>query len=117
MEEATEDIQKLGGMEALDAPYLRIYPVYAGSDVRWGTDTLVGLVDRAAKSVRKQFPDAVLSVGQLSKNGGAPQAVVFVDAKSTLADLIALDFAKVNPVAGPVFIEGAQAGDDDELTH
>lgn len=60
----------INGVHLADAPYLRIYPVYSGTDVRWGTDTLVGLVDRAAKSVRKQFPDAVLSVGQLSKNGG-----------------------------------------------
>jgi penicillin-insensitive murein endopeptidase len=64
------DGKLLNGVHLDGAPYLRIYPVYAGSDVRWGTDTLVGLVDRAAKSVRKQFPDAVLSVGQLSKNGG-----------------------------------------------
>jgi penicillin-insensitive murein endopeptidase len=64
------DGKLLNGVHLADSPYLRIYPVYAGSDVRWGTDTLVGLVDRAAKSVRKQFPDAVLSVGQLSKNGG-----------------------------------------------
>jgi penicillin-insensitive murein endopeptidase len=60
----------VNGVHLADAPYLRIYPVYTGSDVRWGTDTLVGLVDRAARSVHKQFPDAVLSVGQLSKNGG-----------------------------------------------
>jgi len=64
------DGKLLNGVHLADAPYLRIYPVYTGSDVRWGTDTLVGLVDRAAKNVRKQFPDAVLSVGQLSKNGG-----------------------------------------------
>jgi penicillin-insensitive murein endopeptidase len=64
------DGKLLNGVHLEGAPYLRIYPVYTGSDVRWGTDTLVGLVDRAAKSVRKQFPDAVLSVGQLSKNGG-----------------------------------------------
>ncbi len=62
--------QLLGGVHLSDAPYLRGYPVYAGSDVRWGTSVLVGLVDRAAKSVRKQFPDAVLSVGHLSKAGG-----------------------------------------------
>lgn len=62
--------QLVGGVHLADAPYLRVYPVYAGSDVRWGTDTLVGLVDRSAKSVRKQFPDAVLSVGHLSKAGG-----------------------------------------------
>ena len=60
----------LNGVHLDGAPYLRIYPVYTGSDVCWGTDTLVSLVDRAARSVRKQFPDAVLSVGQLSKNGG-----------------------------------------------
>lgn len=60
----------LGGMHLATSPYLRVYPVYADRDVRWGTDTLVGLVDRAAKSVRKQFPDAVMSVGHLSKQGG-----------------------------------------------
>lgn len=62
--------QLIGGMHLADAPYLRVYPVYAGADVRWGTDTLVGLVDRAAKNVRKQFSDAVMSVGHLSKAGG-----------------------------------------------
>jgi penicillin-insensitive murein endopeptidase len=30
----------------------------------------VGLIDHAARSVRKQFPDAMLSVGHLSRNGG-----------------------------------------------
>jgi len=60
----------VGGAHLGDAPYLRIYPVYASADVRWGIEPLVGLVDRAAKNVRKQFPDAVLSVGHLSKAGG-----------------------------------------------
>ncbi|MBS2015102.1 MAG: penicillin-insensitive murein endopeptidase [Deltaproteobacteria bacterium] len=60
----------LGGAHLADAPYLRVYPAYSGGDVRWGLDGLVGLVDRAAKNVRKQFPDAVLSVGHLSKKGG-----------------------------------------------
>ena len=60
----------VGGAHLGDAPYLRIYPVYAGADVRYGVDPLVGLIDRSAKSVRKQFPDAVLSVGHLSKAGG-----------------------------------------------
>jgi penicillin-insensitive murein endopeptidase len=60
----------IGGAHLADAPYLRIYPVYAGADVRWGVEPLVGLVDRAAKNVHKQFPDAVLSVGHLSKAGG-----------------------------------------------
>jgi len=37
-------------------------------------------------------------------------------ARSTLSDLAALDFGKVNPVAGPVFIEGAQPGDAIKVT-
>ncbi|MDB4946313.1 MAG: hypothetical protein JWP97_5847 [Labilithrix sp.] len=60
----------LGGAHLATTPYLRVYPVYADRDVRWGTDTLVGLIDRSARAVRKQFPDAVMSVGHLSKQGG-----------------------------------------------
>ncbi|MDB4936755.1 MAG: hypothetical protein JWP87_3727 [Labilithrix sp.] len=60
----------IGGAHLASAPYLRIYPVYASSDVRWGVEPLVGLVDRAAKAVHKQFPDAILSVGHLSRAGG-----------------------------------------------
>ena len=37
-------------------------------------------------------------------------------AKSTLADLAKLDFARVNPVAGPVYVEGAEAGDAIKVT-
>lgn len=39
-----------------------------------------------------------------------------LNATSTLPDLLALDFAKVNPVAGPVYIEGAQPGDAIKVT-
>ena len=60
----------VGGAHLAIAPYLRVYPVYGNSDVRWGVDSLVGLVDRAARSVRKQYPDAVCSIGHLSKQGG-----------------------------------------------
>ena len=60
----------IGGAHLGDAPYLRQYPVYANGDVRWGVEPLVGLIDRAAKFVRKQFSDAVLSIGHLSKAGG-----------------------------------------------
>jgi penicillin-insensitive murein endopeptidase len=60
----------VGGAHLASSPYLRIYPVYASSDVRWGVEPLVGLIDRAAKSVHKQVPDAILSVGHLSKAGG-----------------------------------------------
>lgn len=60
----------VSGARLDDAPYLRVYPVYAGNDARWGLDALVSMVDRAGRSVRRQFPDAVLSVGHLSKAGG-----------------------------------------------
>jgi len=62
--------QLVSGSRLGDAPYLRIYPVYAGNDARWGLDSLVSLIDRAGKSVRQKFPDAVLSVGHLSRAGG-----------------------------------------------
>ena len=39
-----------------------------------------------------------------------------LNARSTLADLNALDFGKVNPVAGPVYIEGAEPGDAIKVT-
>ncbi len=34
-----------------------------------------------------------------------------LDAESTAADVAALDFGRVNPVCGPVFVKGAQPGD------
>ncbi len=60
----------VGGSHLDDAPYLRIVPVYAGSDVRWGLEPLVTMIDRAARQVRRQFPDAITSVGHLSRAGG-----------------------------------------------
>lgn len=60
----------VGGSRLGDAPYLRIVPAYSQGDVRWGVEPLVGAIDRAARAVRKQFGDSVLSVGHLSKPGG-----------------------------------------------
>ena len=60
----------VGGARLGDASYLRIVPSYAQGDVRWGVEPLVGAIDRAARSVRKQFEGSVLSVGHLSKPGG-----------------------------------------------
>lgn len=59
-----------GGAHLDDAPYLRIVPAYASGDVRWGLGALVGLLDRSARGVRRKYPDAVLSVGHLSRQGG-----------------------------------------------
>jgi acetamidase/formamidase len=36
--------------------------------------------------------------------------------KSTVADIAKLDFGKVNPVAGPVYVEGAEPGDAIKVT-
>ncbi len=60
----------VGGAHLTEGPHLRIVPQYANGDVRWGLEPLVGMLDRAGKSVRKQFHDAVMSVGHLSKAGG-----------------------------------------------
>ncbi|MCL2776522.1 MAG: penicillin-insensitive murein endopeptidase [Polyangiaceae bacterium] len=62
---------KLVGGARLDSDAAwRIYPDDAQGDVRWGLESLVGMIERSARAVRKQFPDAVLSVGHLSKAGG-----------------------------------------------
>lgn len=39
-----------------------------------------------------------------------------LSAKSTVADIATLNFGKVNPVAGPVFVEGAEPGDAIKVT-
>ena len=34
-----------------------------------------------------------------------------------MADVARLDFARVNPVTGPVFVDGAEPGDALKVTH
>ncbi|MCL2726172.1 MAG: penicillin-insensitive murein endopeptidase [Polyangiaceae bacterium] len=60
----------VGGARLDTSDALRVYPDDAPGDVRWGLPSLVGMIERSAHAVRKQFPDAVLSVGHLSKAGG-----------------------------------------------
>jgi penicillin-insensitive murein endopeptidase len=60
----------VGGAHLDESPWLRVTPCYQGQDVRWGLESLVSLIDHGARSVRKEFPDAVLSVGHLSRRGG-----------------------------------------------
>lgn len=60
----------VGGAHLAEAPHLRIVPSYAAGDARWGLESLVSMIDHTARAVRKQFPDAVLSVGHLSRPGG-----------------------------------------------
>ena len=58
------------GKRLIGAPYLRVVPYYAESTARWGLPSLVGLIDRAARRVARRYPDAVLSVGDLSRREG-----------------------------------------------
>jgi penicillin-insensitive murein DD-endopeptidase len=60
----------VGGAHLDEDAYLRIVPVYQPGDAQWGLGSLVLLLDDAARSVHRQFPDAVMSVGHLSKRGG-----------------------------------------------
>lgn len=60
----------IGGRRLEEGPYLRVVPAYAAADVRWGLEPLVAMLDRAARALRHRFPDAVLSVGHLSRPGG-----------------------------------------------
>src|SRR5260221_14782159 len=39
-----------------------------------------------------------------------------ITATSTVADIAKLDFSKVNPVVGPVYIDGAEPGDAVKVT-
>lgn len=64
------DGRLVGGAHLEEAAYLRIVPVYATGDARWGLEPLVAMLDRAARAVRKRFADATLSVGHLSRPGG-----------------------------------------------
>jgi len=60
----------IGGAHLEPSTCVRVCPAYAQSDVRWGLEELVGLLDRAAHAVRKRYPDAIMSVGHLSRAGG-----------------------------------------------
>ena len=57
--------------------------------------------------------------GCARRNGRVPSGRFLgraADAKSTVADIAKLDFGKVNPVAGPVYVEGAEPGDAIKVT-
>jgi penicillin-insensitive murein endopeptidase len=60
----------IGGMHLAESEYLRIEPGDTAGDVRWGLEPLVAMLDRAARTVRRQFPGSVTSVGHLSREGG-----------------------------------------------
>ena len=60
----------VGGSHLPTEPYLRVVPAYAQDNVRYGLGALVGMIERAGRRLARQFPGAVLSVGDLSRAGG-----------------------------------------------
>ncbi|MEP6549090.1 MAG: acetamidase/formamidase family protein [Gammaproteobacteria bacterium] len=64
----------------------------------YGWNNSLAPVARVAPGESLEFDVSDASAGQLSGT-------------STVADVARLDFTKVNPVAGPVFIDGAEPGD------
>jgi acetamidase/formamidase len=74
-----------------------------GAHHHFGWDHAIPPVLTVAPGTTVEFECIDASGGQLSP-------------KSTLADVAKLDFAKVNPVTGPVFIDGAGPGDALKVT-
>jgi len=66
--------------------------------------------DRSIPPVLTVAPGTTIAFECLDASGGQ------LTKDSTLADVGALDFGKVNPVTGPVFIDGAEPGDAVKVT-
>lgn len=65
--------------------------------------------DNAIAPVLTVAPGAELELETVDSGGGQ------LTERSTAADVGLLDFSKVNPVTGPIFVEGAQPGDAVEV--
>lgn len=74
-----------------------------GAHHHFGWDQSIPPVLTVAPGTTIEFECLDASGGQLTKD-------------STLADVGALDFSRVNPVTGPVFIDGAEPGDAVKVT-
>lgn len=61
--------------------------------------------DNSLPPALRAGPGEILEFTILDASGGQ------LSAKSSLADVAALDFSRVNPVTGPVYLEGAEPGD------
>ncbi|MBN9272209.1 MAG: acetamidase/formamidase family protein, partial [Mesorhizobium sp.] len=66
--------------------------------------------DNSIAPVEKVAPGSTIEFQCLDSSGGQ------LTEKSTLADVGRLDFEKVNPVTGPIFVEGAEPGDALKVT-
>ena len=61
--------------------------------------------DNSLEPTLRVEPGATVTFETIDSSGGQ------LSPQSTVEDVATLDFAKVNPVTGPVFIEGAEPGD------
>ena len=66
--------------------------------------------DRALPPVLTVAPGTRIELSPLDASGGQ------ITPQSRVADLAALDFARVNPVVGPIFVDGAKPGDALKIT-
>ncbi|TIP39287.1 acetamidase/formamidase family protein [Mesorhizobium sp.] len=66
--------------------------------------------DNSFAPAERVAPGSTIEFQCLDASGGQLQA------DSTVADVAKLDFAKVNPVTGPIYVEGAEPGDALKVT-
>lgn len=66
--------------------------------------------DNSFVPTERVAPSSTIEFQCLDSSGGQLQA------DSTVADVALLDFAKVNPVTGPIYVEGAEPGDALKVT-
>jgi acetamidase/formamidase len=66
--------------------------------------------DRSLPPVLRVKPGSVVEIETVDAGGGQ------IHRNSTLTDVENLDFGKVNPVTGPVYVEGAEPGDALKVT-
>ncbi len=61
--------------------------------------------DHSIPPIKTIAPDTTLEFECLDSSAGQ------LSAQSTVDDVVALDFGKVNPVTGPIYVDGAEPGD------
>jgi acetamidase/formamidase len=66
--------------------------------------------DNSFVPAERVAPGSTIEFGCMDASGGQ------LSAESTVADVGRLDFAKVNPVTGPIYVEGAEPGDALKVT-
>jgi penicillin-insensitive murein endopeptidase len=60
----------VGGVHLETSSHVRVVGAYRHGDARWGVRELVEAIDRAAREVKKRYPDSILGVGHLSRKDG-----------------------------------------------